>query len=384
MEGDVENPLSSNQGLQVLAPDRTGDPSRSKQGLGKGFFLYLVLGAAAMAGLVWWVGPSKVAALAVHSNPLWLAVAFLLYLAFLVARGIRWAWLLRPLGQVTYRNTVGITILGWFVNAFIPLRAGEFARAYLLNRRERIGVVEGISTVAVERVLDVITIATISFLSLLFVPHSAKLPPPVMTTLRVAWIIPAALVALIVAGLYFEEGIVRGIGRLFGFLPERAHARMENFMRGLIRGAKALRVRRSHVAALVALSFGLWLISIAMYLAFYEAMIPDGHPPLNILVPGFAVFLLTFTVTFLPGNVGTYEGFFVMIFSGLGLAVAGAGILGFAVMTHLFSMLFMGIIGSANIVWFGVSARQLVEGTEELREGYGQDAPSPPEAEDEL
>jgi uncharacterized protein (TIRG00374 family) len=306
--------------------------------------------------MILWVGPQRIAQLAARSNPLWLPVAFLLYLGFLLLRGVRWAWLLKPLGKVTYRNTVGITILGWFFNAFIPLRAGEFPRAYLLSRREEVGVVEGVSTIAVERVLDLLAVATIGLVSLRFVPGTAHVDGNILAALRIAWVIPTILVAMVVAGLCFEERILGIAARTTVILPRRWRAKAVETLRSLIRGSRGLRGRPPEVAALMGLSFGLWFVSLGMYLAFYEAMV-TGPLDLRLLIPAFAIFLLTFTITILPANVGTYEGFFVAIFVGLGLGLSSAVILAFALMTHIFSLLSMGIIGSASMVWYGASAK---------------------------
>ena len=86
------------------------------------------------------------------------------YLA-IISRGIRWNLLLQPAGyNPKLWNSVHSVNVGYFVNIAIP-RAGEISRCTALNRIENIPVNKLIGTVVVERVIDLIMLASLMALS---------------------------------------------------------------------------------------------------------------------------------------------------------------------------------------------------------------------------
>ena len=87
------------------------------------------------------------------------------FLAF-VSRGIRWTYLLEPIGYKvnTWRSIHAIS-MGYFMNALIP-RAGEVARCTTLNQTDKVPVDRLIGTVILERVIDFIMLSFLICLTL--------------------------------------------------------------------------------------------------------------------------------------------------------------------------------------------------------------------------
>lgn len=88
------------------------------------------------------------------------------YLAF-VSRGIRWKYLLEPMGHKvgTWSSIHAITV-GYFTNALIP-RAGEVARCTALYQVEKVPVNRLFGTVIVERIVDLIMLVSLALLTLI-------------------------------------------------------------------------------------------------------------------------------------------------------------------------------------------------------------------------
>jgi glycosyltransferase 2 family protein len=81
-------------------------------------------------------------------------------------RAWRWHTLLEPVAPTTrFRSRLAATTIGFMANNLIPLRVGEFARAYALSRQERVSMVASMGSIVVERLFDAIFIFTFLFLS---------------------------------------------------------------------------------------------------------------------------------------------------------------------------------------------------------------------------
>lgn len=87
------------------------------------------------------------------------------FLAF-VSRGIRWTYLLEPIGyKVNKWRSIHAISMGYFMNALIP-RAGEVARCTTLNQTDKVPVDRLFGTVILERVIDFIMLSFLICLTL--------------------------------------------------------------------------------------------------------------------------------------------------------------------------------------------------------------------------
>jgi glycosyltransferase 2 family protein len=143
-----------------------------------------VVGLLITAGIIW-LGlsrinlPHTVAAFAVVRVGYVLAGGALV-IAVIAILAVRWHVLLPRNPDVPIRFVFCYLMIGYMVNAIIPLRLGDLVRAYLLGRRHGIAVSTTLSTVAVERVFDIAAIVVIGFV----LSTALDLPPVVVIGLR--------------------------------------------------------------------------------------------------------------------------------------------------------------------------------------------------------
>jgi hypothetical protein len=132
------------------------------------FNLQTALGLLVTAGIVW-VGLTRidlsetVAAFAVVRVGFVLAGGALIVVVIAIF-AVRWRVLLPNRPDVPVRFVFCYLMIGYMVNAIIPLRLGDLVRAYLLGRRHGIAVSTTLSTVVVERIFDVVAIVIIGLL----------------------------------------------------------------------------------------------------------------------------------------------------------------------------------------------------------------------------
>lgn len=103
-------------------------------------------------------------------NYWWLIPFIIITLLSMYVRAIRWKYLFMPRYQLSSRRLFPPLIVGFAFNGIFPARAGEFARAYMGARREKISFSTMLATVVVERIFDGLTIFVLFALGLMFLP----------------------------------------------------------------------------------------------------------------------------------------------------------------------------------------------------------------------
>lgn len=84
-------------------------------------------------------------------------------------RAVRWRWILKSRHDYSSSQLFPSLIIGFALNSLLPLRAGEFARPFILSRRQKIPYTTVLATVVVERIVDSLTLLFSFFIVLLFI-----------------------------------------------------------------------------------------------------------------------------------------------------------------------------------------------------------------------
>ena len=95
-------------------------------------------------------------------------LALVLIVGTLVIRAQRWRVLLGR--TVSLQDAFGLIGIGYLISGVLPLRAGDPARAVGASLRGRISALAALSTVVVERVLDMLMVVLVLVATLPFVP----------------------------------------------------------------------------------------------------------------------------------------------------------------------------------------------------------------------
>jgi len=241
---------------------------------------------------------------------------------------------------------------GYLVNTVLPARLGEVVRAVMLAHLEDVRVGHAVSTVVVERVLDLLTTIVILGIMILFVslPSESVTPLIVATTLAVG-----ALLTMIVAGA--NPDLTHRLIRLVtARLPERWSSRVHHLVDSFLDGFKVLH-NAGIAGRLVILSIVIWLLVAAamqcMLLAFHLDLPPSA--PFFVL----ALIQLSFIIPSTPGHLGVFQ-FAATEALRIGYNVNPSEALGFAIVTNLVSFAPPALLG----LWFvwrsGLSFSSLV------------------------
>lgn len=100
-----------------------------------------------------------------EANYFWVMLSLVISFLSHLSRSIRWRFLLEPMGyKVSLWNAYHSVMSGYVINFTVP-RSGEFARAGLLSTYESVPFEKGFATIVVERVIDVLMLGGIVFIT---------------------------------------------------------------------------------------------------------------------------------------------------------------------------------------------------------------------------
>ncbi len=97
------------------------------------------------------------------ANYYWLIPNIVLVVVTMYVRGYRWLFMIKPIKPVAYSKLLAATCIGFMANNVLPLRLGEFVRAYSLSYQDKdISKSASMATIFVERmVFDLVALLLI-------------------------------------------------------------------------------------------------------------------------------------------------------------------------------------------------------------------------------
>jgi glycosyltransferase 2 family protein len=159
--------------------------------------------------------------------------ALLLYLFFFalgcLTRAFMWRLTSEGIARAGLSVLFGGVIVGYMVNCFLPFRAGELFRAHYLTAVSGAGRAQALSTIFIERILDVISLGLLLSVSLAFGIHG-------LSRNAALFILTAWLLVVLGAGLLFAnyERLERN-KKIFAFVPQRIRELAARFIVPLVR-----------------------------------------------------------------------------------------------------------------------------------------------------
>ncbi len=129
--------------------------------------IYLIVGIAVSGVLIWMlfrnIDIQKLMVALKEADYLWLIPNILIIMLTMYQRAFRWRFMIAPIKRVDFSNLIAATCIGFMANNVLPLRLGEFARAYSLSSQDK-GITKSASlaTIFVERmVFDLVALLLI-------------------------------------------------------------------------------------------------------------------------------------------------------------------------------------------------------------------------------
>ncbi len=270
--------------------------------------LYLAIGLGISVILLWIlfrnINFSEVVASLRNANYLWLIPNIAFIVLTMYQRAYRWRFMLAPIKKVPFSKLLAATCIGFMANNVLPLRLGEFVRAYSLSSQER-GITKSASlaTIFVERMVFDLVALLLIFGAVVSLSH-LSLDESMRYGLHVAIVIALTGIVIVLVLALKADQAGRLLTRYLFFAPERVRQVIYNIVLKFSRGLEFLSNPRS--VALVALhTILIWLLmglsNIFVFWAFGFELSLDASYVLLVVVS------ISILVPSSPGFVGVYH-----------------------------------------------------------------------------
>ncbi|MFA6332018.1 MAG: lysylphosphatidylglycerol synthase transmembrane domain-containing protein [Methanoregula sp.] len=265
-----------------------------------------------------------------HIIPLYLLPAVLICLMAWWIRGWRYHAILKSLSyNVSVTVSTACIFVSQSVNVVVPARLGDFVRVFILKHEYNTTYSEGVSSIVVERVFDIVTVALLGAIAIFFVLNV----PAWFTTL---------IIVPLVAGMLF-----------FIFLLFVGKSSSENkyiiIILNMLHEIRRASLTLRSIIVLGASSVVIWLLDILVCLAV--VLMFEQQIPFAIVVLAVVIGNLVKAVPLTPGGMGTYEAALTVTFGLAGIDPAVALLI--AIIDHLIKNLVTLAGGVVSIYYFG-------------------------------
>jgi uncharacterized protein (TIRG00374 family) len=324
--------------------------------------ILLALGVLILVGLFKVVNPEQVANALRHASIGWLALGLIMYTVFVPLRGWRWKVILDASApHIKLGDAVAVTAIGFGLNSVSAFKIGDVVRLATMAQRARIGVGEAGATVVLERVLDVLALVVIAIGAALFSGAGGQ-----NGNLWKGAIVFSLLSVVLILSAYLlvsdSARTLRWFSKLTNLLPDRAGKFAYELGESILKGFSSLRSSR-HLVTTALLSLLIWIAPVLGLCAFFRALSPQLTLP--VLLLAMSLFTISQAVSITPGSVGTYEGFFFLLLSGLG-AHPQAVVTAVAVLSHIGSIAVLLLSGAIGALWLRLQPATLPVGSNPL------------------
>ncbi len=292
------------------------------------------------------------------ANYFLLGVGIVLYFVGLIARAGCWSVILGK--RVRYWRVFDALNEGYLLNYVLPFRLGEFGRAYLVSRRNDLPVLEALSSIVVERVIDLMMVV---ILLLVFLPLVAGLG---QERSQIFWTVGVSAVAILVLVIVARhpDSISRLVGAVLRKLKlrwlnaDRWEARTASFLAGL----SAVRDPKRAIAACL-FSFGAWAAAGFGAWAILGAFLPSAGITMSFVT--LALVGIGGAVPSAPGSAGIFE--FVVVQSlGSIFGVDKSLALSFALVLHAVNFVLAIVLGGLALAREGETLAHLARAAQSL------------------
>lgn len=236
----------------------------------------------------------------IEALPLLVATAVSLFL--FVIRAVRWHYLLLPKARIGFASLFSATMIGFMANNVLPARIGEFVRAYVLSKKEKVRTSAALATLAVERLFDSFSLLLIFIVTFRFSDY----PDWVRDVGIIATLVFVGFLAVLVLIVLMPERFVQMLSSWSRLLPGKFHHRVEGILVSFVEGLDILKDRKLILIVLI-LSLIHWVLlgwGISLGLRGFGISVPS-------LGPYFVTSLVCIGIAIpsSPGFVGTFQWF---------------------------------------------------------------------------
>lgn len=282
-------------------------------------------------------------------------------------RAMRWRRLLNQ--QISVTHSFHIMNIGYFLSGILPLRLGDVARAWLTTRLDRpISGFRSLSTIVVERLLDLLTVLAMLGLTLLLL----DVPPEVASAGAMIGIVAVMGTLLLALFAYRPVFAFRLLDTIERIIPWLSRFNIKPLVANFIEGLRPM--SRPRVALDVIFWTAIsWLLSVAAGYVFLFVIF--DAPTLEATLAYIVLASFSVALPAVPGNLGPFEGavvggLWIGGLIGAASSPANAPAVAFAAILHATQLGIYIVLGLIGLFYEQATIGQIQAGSRTLDENH--------------
>jgi hypothetical protein len=246
-----------------------------------------------------------------EAAPGWVLAAGASVVITIAAGVVRWRLLLGSPEGLPHTVVANALIVGQMLNVVLPIRLGELARAYIVSRSEAIPAARVFTTIAVEKLADLMLIGVTAGLLIMFATLPDWLHGPG------AALVATGLLAAVAAAFGLRPGAIPWAGRLATRLaPTAWRPRIQRQFTLAGEGLTALQNRATSVEFWLLTTATVLLAASTNYLLFFAFDLRLSPVTAMVLLLSLQVGT---TIAPAPGNLGVFHYVVVLVLTAYGV-----------------------------------------------------------------
>ncbi|MBK8905255.1 MAG: flippase-like domain-containing protein [Anaerolineaceae bacterium] len=306
------------------------------------FLLGMALSLLCLSGMFWVIKPAEIAQAVQQTKAHYLLGTAVYLTLYLFLRAVRWRFLLGR--RIAQAKLFHIQNIGQMLTQLLPFRLGDVTRAMLVGRQPNLTVPQGVTTMVVERLLDMLLMVLLLPLA---IRQIETLPGWLRQAALVSGVATAGLIGFLVV-LANRRPLAHSLltwlgGKVSQLSAGKRHQQLDDLLDGL----HAFTQWRSALLVL-----GLTLLTWLPVVFAYNAALQAVHLPPSFINATFIMIVGAFAVAApsSPGQIGVFHMGVIVAATTLGQPAEAAASL--AVLYHAVNFLLMvlaGIVGLNSI-----------------------------------
>lgn len=333
----------------------------------KAFASSIILGVLVFAAIFIFLDPEKMIEHLMKMDPTYLALALILQFLSLLIVSIRWRWFINATGYKTSRiNIFLISLAGQAMNSITPASrwGGEPVKAYLLKKKQGIPISEGMASIIVEKITDIIAFTIIALFAIVYGFFYFNVPLKVMALLIITFFSTLSILFALFYVSFFKriqsETILNLLDR-YKWLTDRIPIitqyknQIESSLNNYYTTVSRISSKKRTWVVGILFSLGFWIIEISRaYVIFLAFGISPEELPITVIATAYVVSSMIGSIPFLPGDLGIVEGTMILIYSTMQIPVQIGGLV--TLIDRFFSYWLVIIVGLPVTWYLGIAS----------------------------
>ncbi len=322
-------------------------------------WLGIAVSILCLAAIFLFIEPAEILAALKNARFGYLALSAVGLVVFMMIRAVRWRFMLN--NEADWSSVFHIQNIGYMLTQLLPLRLGDIARAVLIGNVPPVTVAQGISTMVVERLLDLLF-----FIVLLpfTISEVSTVPEWMQSYARGLGLASLAMIAVLIIAANQRPLAHRIATAIFNLIP---FLNTENWVQRvdeLLSGLRSLTRLRDGLT-LIFLSIVVWF----PILFAYQMAMTAVNLQSNLIMTAFVVCAAAFSVAApsSPGQVGVFHAAVTFALVQVLQQPEGASA-SFAFLYHALNMMVMISVGIIGLFRTGATFNQVIESARRFRQ----------------